>query len=88
MIINVTQQHIDKGVQTCAGECPVALALREATDLNVTVYQQIFLWEGDKNAEEEYLYQAPTPPHVVDRINNYDKNNLMVPFDFEIDYER
>jgi len=86
MIINVTQQHIDEGIQACANQCPVALALREATNLNTTIFSQIFLWEGDDT--RNYLYQASTPQHVLDRIRNYDMNDLMAPFDFEIDYER
>ena len=83
MIIKVTQQHIDKGYQGYSEECPIALALKEATGLNASVYEKIFLRKG----KEEYLYDAPTPQHVVDRIKNYDKNNTMTPFQFEIDYE-
>ncbi len=87
MIIKVTQKHIDDGLRTCAGLCPVALALKEATGLNATVYSQIFLWEGDKSKGNKYQYDAPTPPHVLDRIDNFDKYDLMTSFEFEIDYE-
>lgn len=88
MKIKVTQDHIDKGKQSCSGECPIALALIEATGLEVSVYEHIMLWKGILIGDGEYLYDDPTPQHVLDRLKNFDKNGVMTPFEFEINYER
>lgn len=86
MQIKVTQEHIDKGVKGVARKCPIALALKEATHLNASIWLQIHLKPYDWQSGDSYEYDGLTPPDVFRKLQYFDLTKEMQPFTFEIDY--
>ncbi len=77
--VQVTQAHIDKGTRFNTNSCPVALALRDAFNEKCSVFSFIHI--------HGYEF-AQTPSSVFRRIQKFDKNTEMTPFDFEINPKR
>jgi hypothetical protein len=78
MRIEVTQQHIDKGIRRSAYHCPVAQALSEATGDIWTTGR----WDAGNGTVNVLL-----PEDVVERIIRYDDTREMQPFAFEMEVE-
>lgn len=86
MIIKVTQSHIDRGCRGDGQRCPVALAVAEAVNAEVTVENDFISFVDDYG-----LHRIPTPKVVVKFIFDYDvgKPDLkpVEPFEFDLDVE-
>lgn len=80
MLIEVTQEDIDspEGEMRCK-TCPVALALNRATGRSWTVSTD---WATCGSSSILNL-----PDAASDFITNYDSNQPVKPFTFELDYE-
>ena len=76
MIINVTQENIDKGTSTCVWACPIALALRKIAkdEEGVSVYDT-HCYIDDVNYN--------LPPEATSFIQNFDEGINVNPFSFE-----
>lgn len=79
MTIKVTQKHIDEGKKSDCRNCPVALAIAEATmqDWEVTFNKT---WPTDGNYSVLSL-----PDLAVNFIFRYDMNEVCQPFEFELE---
>jgi hypothetical protein len=84
MIINVTQEHIGKGIPGNACACPVSLAVEEAyPGYKVIAWELVFLNTDDTNC---FAYQS-LPPEVNQWQNLFDDINgreKVKPFSFEL----
>lgn len=83
----VTQDIIDHGVPGLPDRCPVALAAQEQWHHEATVhvymgYVQITLWPADKNVPRLDIL---LPDSVYWRVANFDREEVMEPFDIELD---
>jgi hypothetical protein len=80
MLINVTQDDIDKGEPCRAFCCPIALAIERQTKAlpeSVVVYRQITI--GSK-------FIMDSPPEVLNFIDKFDDGKNVEPFSFELPY--
>lgn len=78
--IKVTEEHIDKGNQADCYSCPIALALKEASQELGTpeVCGYMVYWPK----------KIGTLPHKArEFIRKFDKDRTAQPFEFEIDIE-
>lgn len=91
MKIQVTEEHIKKGMPGWAESCPVALAIKEhyPPTYQITVYKQIHICrpvveEGHETVEYEKCVE--TPPEVFQWIKKYDMKDGWdsKPIEFEI----
>lgn len=82
MKIQVTQEHIDKGVQHDCNYCPIALACRDAGLEDATVGYSQISW--GKVGERVHRF---TPQAAVTAAIKFDSPLLggMVPFEFELE---
>jgi len=80
MIINVTQEHIDKGQPRKVCECPVALAIMQA--LGITEPRSVFVGLGNISTR---AWVKPTPVNVMKFIIEFDAFHRVEPFNFWLD---
>src|SRR6266404_6219339 len=78
MLIAVTQKHIDEGKRRHCHRCPVALALREATD------------RSDIEVLSKYAgvpsgWSWNLPYEAQKSIDDFDMGRPVKPFEFQID---
>jgi len=73
MKIHVTEKHIINGKTTNPWQCPVALAIKEATGRKPTVISE---WYSFNNEE------LPLPEKVTKFIDNFDRGKKVKPFSF------
>jgi len=87
MTIQVTQEHINRGIRGDCGSCPIALAIQEALPkLGINVQVLHVLIQGEI---------VPLPSRARWFIADFDTNprdedadiKWLEPFDFELDYE-
>lgn len=71
MKIEVTQEHIERGIRGACASCPVALAIQDATQADTVTVSSGFA----------YINHRPSllPPHVCRAINTYDDQGVMTP---------
>lgn len=79
--INVTQEHIDRGKVGSTYACPIALACRDAGLLSPFVTWDIIEWGGDEGVT------LPTPHTAQTFIEDFDAEEQVVPFSFDIEFE-
>ncbi len=79
MVINVTAEHIAKGKRGKCEECPIALALNDATKANweVNGTHVYSLWANNQVTRR-------LPLEVANRIARFDEQGEMDPFTFEL----
>jgi len=79
---NVTQEHIDRGVQDECDRCPVALAIAEQTPFPfgfVEAYGDYIMWSC-------VIDQYARAPFEVNRfITRFDDGLPVAPFSFELE---
>lgn len=80
MIINVTQDHINIGCERNSTNCPVALALTEATGQSARVNaNSIYLEKPDGN---DLMYESPIDVYFF--VLAFDAGRFVQPFSFEL----
>jgi hypothetical protein len=88
-IIKVTQKHIDNGIPCRSGECPIALAMQEFfPKYNIWAsYGWIRFWPLDiiYPKQDVLLAEIVTPPIVGRFIGQFDGNNSVEPFSFQLE---
>ena len=83
MKIQVTAEHIEKGVPYDGHCCPVALAMEAAGLPNPHVNRAILCW-GPVDSTDP-LTIVNTPPHVEQFTHDFDKLWSVRPFEFELE---
>lgn len=78
MKISIKQTHIDRGKPRLKTGCPISIALEEATG-----DRWIVLQAGAKRVGTTTLYEFPLG--VSGRIDDYDNDLGMTPFEFELE---
>lgn len=82
MLVNITQQHIDKGKTGNSTECPTALAVQEKIGFKVRVHVGLtfifFVFD------DQYTYDAPQPQELLQWVRRYDLREKVEPLQFEI----
>ncbi len=76
MTIHVTQAHIDAGAREDCRECPVALAIHEATGCTCEVLPWTIYTDRGK---------FKLPRAVFEFIEAFDNKQPVQPFSFEVD---
>jgi hypothetical protein len=79
MKIEVTQQHIDKGLRASCSLDPVALALAGVGFKQPWVSPDHIAWRRDNKD-----YSVPTPPAVLDFLKLWDNGGTLFPFTFDL----
>ncbi len=74
MLVTVTAEHVRSGERSMSHTCPVALAMKEVCQHDVSV--------GFTMAQGLGKYWD-LPKDVSERIAKYDVNGIMLPFSFE-----
>lgn len=82
MLIHITQPHIDRGCRGDAENCPVKLAIHDASGLICTVAEDYIRFGNGPDS-----FQIRTPVAVAVWISRYDRRELVEPFEFELDME-
>jgi hypothetical protein len=84
--ISVTQQDIDAGEPCHSGNCPVARAIIGVIDTHYDVMVGLdLIWFSYKNHTAKVCPLMETPTKVAKFIENFDGNNTVKPFTFELD---
>jgi len=75
MVIEVTQEHIDKGLKMSCSMCPVALALKDKGFTHVSVIGYSMFVDGSR-----YI----NTPELRQFINDFDMGEYVKPVQFEV----
>jgi hypothetical protein len=75
--INVTQEHINKGVQVKCTKCPVALAIQDVCKPKSEVHVGVYILIGGLCAD--------TPASAIRFIKEFDVFGTGRPFSFDLD---
>lgn len=90
MIINVTQEHIAKGLKGNSCQCPVALALNEAFEGKYVA--SVGALTADLYIKKDRLFVlerlASLPQEATNFIMRFDKEKFVQPFSFDIEFTR
>ena len=79
--IKVTQEHINKGIKNICNKCPVALALNEYFNISSASVSHNYLSVVMKN----WIARRWSTPETVSKfIKNFDTDNVVTPFEFNI----
>ena len=84
MQIHVTQDHIDRGLPHCPEKCPVALALKDATNRHWIVNNHN---ASSPNEEEQKHRLVRLNDFAREFVTRFDTDVNQQPFSFEFDYE-
>jgi hypothetical protein len=91
MLIEVTQEHIDRALQRVdvdtydkCYECPVALALKDRFQVKYIFAGYSYLQIG-RFPEDNIYYTLAVPQDVSLWESNFDNGNPVQPFSFELD---
>lgn len=86
MIIEVTQEDINKGIPRQCALCPVALATKRASGRELQVTKNKILMFSNISGEKAQWIQLPEK--VVDFIQVYDTTRKKLkPFSFELEID-
>ena len=91
VLIQVTQDDIDKGAPECVSACPIALAVERA----VGPCDELYVTPGAiRYRQENVVWVASTPMQAAGFIGTFDNQKDMarigqkpMPFSFEVDFE-
>jgi hypothetical protein len=78
MRIIVTQQNIDNGGRMMKSCCPIALSLKDAGKLGVSVDERYIKYTDSKGQHVETL-----PQEATKFIKTFDNGGSVCPFEFE-----
>jgi hypothetical protein len=76
--INVTQEHIDKGLRRQCSKCPVALAIKDVCKPETYVNVSSVIYVGGK-------FSKAAPLDVERFIGRFDGSFSVEPFSFDLD---
>ena len=82
MIVNVTQEDIQRGKRAETNACPVAMAIKQTIGplwCVSVIPNNVYFYRGI--AEENRLL----PQEATEFIETFDAGNIVAPFSFEID---
>ena len=82
MQIDVTQEDIDRGIPREGENCPIALALKRATDITWQVDRLSAMCLGDP-----WLRKILLPKQAVDFISDFDLDKTVGAFTFDFPWE-
>lgn len=84
MTINVTKEHIEKGLRGSAARCPVALAVRETTkNITIIIGVEIICLVNHSIQHTEVI---ELPESVIRFIDKFDRGiEGLEPFSFELE---
>lgn len=88
IIVNVTQEHIDRGKRKSCEHCPIALAVLETLELSQDGPGGALLGVADSYVcfYNKDSYQSKLPPVAADFIDAFDRDKGFVyPFSFELE---
>jgi hypothetical protein len=77
MKIQVTQQDIDEGIAGKCYDCPIALAIARVLHIRLRVFRTIVIYS--------FGYLIFLPNCVIQFIDQFDNNEPVQPFEFELD---
>ena len=82
MKVNVTQEHIDKGIPCLKNVCLVSLAILDAGYKRAWVDEEaIWLYNPKTNA----CWTFKTPHKAAEFIGDFDNDREVSPFEFDLD---
>jgi len=82
MLVQVTKEHLERGIRADAAECAVALACRDLGYVYVLVENYaIAVWKTLDGPRVMYR----TPAEVCNCIYHYDRGEPVEPFSFILD---
>lgn len=81
LIVEVKQEHIDKGKRCSCALCPVALALN---DVNGVDSAEVIGYVVNIIFTDKPSSLVEVPPDVLQRIDVFDRYGIMGPFIFEL----
>lgn len=83
MKVSVTQAHIDRGIASDCGKCPIALALEDCGMEQVKIMD-----EADEisffNPKLSRTVRLMAPSNIYDFVVEFDCGQSVLPFEFEI----
>lgn len=90
LTINVTEEHIQKGLQGCSSSCAVALALLAILDVYCVSVSTIGFRVSMEVDAEEGLYEkyelSPIPENLIHFISGFDEDKSKVePSEFTLE---
>jgi hypothetical protein len=74
--VDVTYSHIESGICSDGNRCPIALAIREQHNLDVSV---------SHFAVEAYGFDVELPQEAADFVMEFDFDRSVKPFTFELE---
>lgn len=81
MIVNVTQEHIDKGSIHSAYSCPIALAVNATlSGANAVVFARCIGWSA-KGVVDHHWHPSK---EVYKFVRDFDAGQNVLPFSFEM----
>ena len=82
--IQVTEEHIEKGVKGSRTSCPIASAFADAGFYNTSVeYSQVYYYESCDDSSD-YGRSAVVEQSVRDFQNDFDSGNAVEPMTLEL----
>lgn len=83
--VNVKDYHIERGVMSDCGKCPVALALYEAVSEATGIPMgEFFIYVDGLSAQIGFIDEYYVPDEVTSFIGDYDNSIAVKPFTFKL----
>ena len=83
MLIQITQDRINRGIRSSASRCPVSIAIRETTGYECsTVFDQTTIYT------ETDSIKIPLRKRISDFISNFDSCLPVSPIEFDLDFSQ
>lgn len=84
MRIEVTQEDINNGRRKSCNACPVALAVKRATQAReVSIHEQVGYFAASSFVTHMDVFDLPS--EAIEFIDNFDYGNSVRPFAFEVE---
>lgn len=78
--VKVRQKHIDEGSKGNGNNCPIALAIQDATGVEMFVGSSVYY---PPKVYDENIVMDNTP-EITDFINDFDSDSPVQPFEFNL----
>ena len=88
VVVDVTQEHIDKGEANSPCDCPIALALRDAGIVSPSVYDKIGLGTTNADLTSAMADDWIECPSIVSKfVSDFDEYRYVEPFTFQLEVD-